>query len=103
MEIKILKNKNFIYKVKENETLKDISNKFKVLESSLINDNNLTSKTLMKGDLLFIKSQNSLIYVVKPLDNLTKIAEKLKVSKESIIEKNNLKSTNLFIGQNLII
>ena len=52
MEIKIIKNKNFIYKVKENETLLDISNKFKVLESKLMLDNSLTSKTLLKGDLL---------------------------------------------------
>lgn len=103
MEIKIIKNKNFIYRVKEGETLLDISNKFKILESKLMEDNSLTSKTLLKGDLLYISCQNALIYVVKPLENLTTIANKLNVTKESIIEKNNLKSTNLFIGQKLVI
>ncbi len=103
MEIKIIKNKNFIYKVKENETLLDISNKFKVLESKLMLDNSLTSKTLLKGDLLYISTQNALIYVVKPLENINTIAKKLNVTKEQLIEKNNLKSTNLFIGQKLIV
>lgn len=103
MEIKILKNKNFIYKVKENETLKDISNKFKILESKIMLDNCLTSKTVLNGDLLYIACQNSVLYVVKPLDNLEKIAKKLNVSVNEIIEKNNLQTNNLFIGQNLVV
>jgi len=102
MEIKVIKNKNFIYKVKNGETLNDISNKFKVIESKLIEDNNLVSKTLIEGDLLYISCQNALIYVVKPMDNLDKIARKLNVTKEFLIEKNNLKSSKLFIGQKLI-
>ena len=103
MEIKVIKNKNFIYKVKNGETLQDISNKFKVLESTLMQENNLTSKTLLNGDLLYISCQNALIYIVKPLDNLDKISNKLNVTKEFLIEKNNLKSTKLFIGQKLIV
>ena len=66
-------------------------------------DNSLTSKTLLKGDLLYISTQNALIYVVKPLENINTIAKKLNVTKEQLIEKNNLKSTNLFIGQKLIV
>ena len=103
MEIKIIKNKNFIYKVKQNETLLDVSNKFKVLESELMNDNCLTNKTLLKGDLLYISSQNALIYVVKPLENLNIIARKLNVTKQQLVEKNHLKTENVFIGQKLIV
>lgn len=103
MEIKILKNKAFLYKVRENETLLDVSNKFNILESQIINENNLSSKNLLAGDLLYISMQNTRIYVVKPLDTIESVASRLRVSKSEIIAKNKLKSTNLFIGQKLVI
>ena len=103
MEIKLMKNKNFIYKVKKEETLTTIANKFKVLERDLIIDNNLSSTMLEEGDVLYISGENTLIYVVKPLENLETISKKLNVDKQVIIEKNKLKTKNLFIGQKLII
>lgn len=103
MEIKVIKNKNFVYKIKENETLKDVSNKFKILESKLIEDNALSSSELLMGDLLYISCENAHIYVVKPLDSLKKIANLFDVPVQSIIEKNNLKTNVLFIGQKLVI
>lgn len=103
MEIKVVKNKNFIYKVKQGDTLLSVSNKFKVLESSLIEDNCLVSNELLEGDLLYISCENAYIYVVKPLDNLTKIAQKYNVSCDYIQEKNKLKTKVLFIGQKLVI
>lgn len=103
MEIKILKNKNFIYKVKAGESLTDVSNKFNILENQIISDNNLSSRNLLEGDLLFISNQNTQTYIVKPLDNLEKIAKKLNVTTSEIISKNSLKTNNLFIGQKLVI
>lgn len=103
MEIKIIKNKNFVYKVKDNETIQSISNKFKILESKLIEDNALSSSELMKGDLLYISCENAHIYVVKPLDNLKKIASEFNTTELNLIEKNNLKTNVLFIGQKLVI
>ena len=102
MEIKILKNKNFIYKV-DNETLMDIVNKFKTNEAKIISDNKLTNKDIEKGDVLYIENENNLIYTVKPLDNLTKIAKKFNVSINYIKEKNNLINEHIFIGQILIL
>lgn len=103
MEIKVIKNKNFIYKVKEGDTLLSVSNKFKILESTLIEDNCLQSSEILKGDLLYISCENAFIYVVKPLDNLKIIAQKYNVTPEYIQTKNNLKTNNLFIGQKLVI
>jgi len=103
MDIKILKNKNFIYKAQENENLTNISNKFKINEAKLIHDNKLISKVIEKGDVLFIENENNIIYTVKPLDNLLKISQKFKVSISFIKEKNNLKSEHIFIGQILVL
>ncbi len=103
MEIKLIKNKNFLYVVKENETLKDVSNKFKILESKLIEDNCLSSSEILKGDVLYISCENAHIYVVKPLDNLTAIAQKFNTTVKNLEEKNNLKTKVLFIGQKLVI
>lgn len=102
MEIKLVKNKDFIYRVEQNENLITIANKFKIPESRIVFENNLTSKELKQGDLLYISCENSHIYVVKPLDTIEKIANKFNVTKEFIIKKNNLKNNNLFIGQKLI-
>ncbi|MGN1208130.1 MAG: LysM peptidoglycan-binding domain-containing protein, partial [Christensenellales bacterium] len=96
-------NKNFLYKVKDGDTLKSISNKFKILERKLIEDNCLACEELMKGDVLYISCENAHIYVVKPLDNLNKIAKKYNVTSEYLIEKNALKTNVLFIGQKLVI
>lgn len=103
MEIKLIKNKNFYYIVKEGETLLNISNKFKILEKTLIEDNSLASSQILKGDCLYISCENAQIYVVKPLDNLEKIAQKFKVTPEFIKQKNHLLSNNVFIGQKLVL
>ncbi len=103
MEIKLIKNKNFIYKVQKNESLKDVCNKFKVLEKTLIEDNALSSCEIMQGDLLYIREENTYIHVVMPLETLSEIARKYSVSENYIIEKNNLKTKKIFIGQKLII
>lgn len=103
MEIKLIKNESFIYKVNENESLLDISNKFKISESKLMKENNLTDKNLEKGDLLFIENENNFLYTVLPLDNLNEIAKKFNVTVKHIIEKNKLNNEHIFIGQILII
>ena len=67
MEIKIIKNENFIYKVEEDETLLDICSKFKILESKIIKDNNLNNNVVKQGDLLYIEQVNNNIYFQKIL------------------------------------
>ena len=103
MNIILLKNENFIYKVKNGQTLKDVCNLFKISKSQLINDNNLTTEELSEGDCLFIREENKMQYVVKPAENIYDISKKLNVSVNYILQKNNLKSKHLFIGQILYI
>lgn len=103
MEITLLKNKNFIYKVQKDETLQSIANKFKMTESKLIQDNCLSAKKLEEGDILCILEENTCVYTVKPLDTLKKIAKQFNVSENYIIKKNELNNSYVFIGQLLII
>jgi len=103
MDIKILMNKNFLYKVKKDETLNDIATQFKTSETILINCNKLADNELEEGDILYIENENNFIYTVKPLDNLDKIAKKHNVSVDLIKSKNKLLTDNVFIGQVLII
>lgn len=103
MEIKLLKNKDFLYKVKRGDTLQKISNQFNTTESKLISDNCLNDKNIEEGDVLYIAEENLYTYVVKPLDTISIIANKFNVSNEYIIQKNNLINNKLFIGQILII
>lgn len=103
MEIKKVANKDFIYKVQEKETIKDICLKFKILENNLVRENNLTNKSLQAGDLLYISCENNLLHIVKPLETLQSIARKYNVSSEYIVKKNNLQNKNLFIGQKLVL
>jgi len=103
MIIKTLQNKNFLYKVIEGESLLDIANKFKVNEAKIIKDNNLLSKSIEFGDVLYIESENNLIYIVKPLDTLKKIAKKYNISESFIKEKNKLTNEHIFVGQLLIL
>lgn len=103
MNIKIVKNENFIYKVCKEENVKDIANKFKLSEGILIKENSLNSSILEEGDVIFVNSENKYFYTVKPLDTINHIAKKFNVTTIYIKEKNNLLSNHLFIGQILII
>ena len=103
MDIKILKNKNFIYKVENNESLTTVANKFNMSSMKLLQDNLISEKHLEKGDILFIQSENFFIYTVKPLDNLQKIAKKFNTSVQEIKDKNKLSNEHIFIGQILIL
>ncbi|MBE5746185.1 MAG: LysM peptidoglycan-binding domain-containing protein [Clostridiales bacterium] len=103
MEIEILENKDFFYKVKKQDTLNSVSNMFKISEGQIIKDNNLNSKLLEEGDVLYIKEENNFLYSVKPLDTLHSLSIKFGVSKEYIIKKNELTSNNLFIGQIIVL
>ena len=100
--MELIKNKDFIYRVKKGDSLQKISNKFNVMESKIIKDNNLTDKNIEEGDVLYIEEENSFTYIVKPLDTLVKIANKYNISVDYIIKKNQLENDKIFIGQILV-
>ena len=88
----------FLYRVKENETLESIAQKFNVSADKLKTDNN-NIKTIYEGCVLFINTLQTKTYVVKPLDTPESIAKKLGIDKQKLIKDNNI--TKLFIGQKL--
>ena len=95
-DIMIVKNylTNYIYKVKNGETLLEIMSRGFCVDG--IHDVN-------EGDLIVLSRPKSIRYVVKPLESLDNISEKFGVSVSDVMNMNNLKTTKLFIGQILWI
>lgn len=91
----------YIYKVKKDDSLKDICIKYSVFADDLLNSNNLEEEDIKEGVLLYISVPNGRRYVVKPFDTIEKIAEKFEVNSEDILEFNNIKQ--LFLGQIIFI
>lgn len=101
MRIEEIKQKNIVYKVKENETLSDIAKKFNTTVESLKLENKINEVDF--GDVIIIFKKNLALHVVKPAETLLDIAKKYHTTIKHIIEVNNLVSTNIFIGQKLVI
>lgn len=88
----------FLYRVKENENLEMIAQKFNVSVEKLRIDNN-NIQNIYEGCVLFINTLQTKTYVVKPLDTPESVAKKLGVDKQKLIKDNHI--TKLFIGQKL--
>ena len=97
MQVKI--KQKLIYKVKKDDTLSSICSKFKVVESDLLQLNQITQIQLNMV-LILPKSYNK-IYVVKPLDNYLTIAQNLNISVEKV--KEITKGKKMFIGQRIYL
>ena len=109
------------YTVKKGDTLYSIARNNNVSVDTLIKDNGLTSNILSLGQIIRIrtpqtiveecfgpsytppKEENSVTYTVKKGDNLYSIARKFSTTVQDIKKKNNLSSNLLSIGQRLII
>ena len=91
---------NFFYRVKENDTVKSLSLKFKIPSTIIIYQNRLTEE-ISNGDLLFLTKTNDRIYTVELFDTLEIVAKKFCVSEEEILEKN--KTPYLIYGEIIII
>ncbi|NMH72638.1 LysM peptidoglycan-binding domain-containing protein [Bacillus sp. RO2] len=88
------------YKVKHNETLKDISQMFSVDENSLKKVNHLESDTIFTGMNLRVPCY---LHTVVTSDSLLKIAQRYDISRESVRQLNNLDTDCLKTGQELKI
>ena len=109
------------YTVKKGDTLYSIARNNNVSVDTLIKDNGLTSNILSLGQIIRIrtpqtiveecfgpsytppKEENAVTYTVKKGDNLYSIARKFSTTVQEIKKKNNLSSNLLSIGQKLII
>ena len=102
-KIDIVSDNDYItYIVKKGDTLYNISNKYNISQSELMDYNDLTNNILSIGQILKIPSITNR-YIVKQGDSLYSIAKKFNKSVDEIKNKNNLTSTLLSIGQVLII
>ena len=110
------------YTVKPGDTLYSIARNNNVSVDTLIKDNGLTSNILSIGQIIRIRTpqtvveeecfgpsyippneENIVTYTVKKGDNLYSIARKYNTTVQNIKKKNNLNSNLLSIGQKLII
>lgn len=113
--------KNYI--VKKGDTLYSVAKDNNVTVDELIKDNSLASNNLSIGQILKIRTPNTITiieecygtdytppkddtfttYTVKKGDNLYSIAKKYNITPKELMEVNNLVSTNLSVGQVLTI
>lgn len=92
------------YIVQDGDTLYGISKQFGVSIENLRRENNLSSNTIVPGQVLKIPSSTTtILYTVKRGDNLYSIARNYNITVDELIRVNNLKSNTLTIGQQLII
>jgi len=88
------------YKVKQNDSLKDIAQMFSVDEDCLRKVNKLDSDTIFIGMNLKVPCY---LHTVVTSDSLLKIAQRYDISRESIRQLNHLDTDCLKIGQELKI
>lgn len=80
--------KKIFYRVKKDDTLFCIAQRFNVSVFSIIKEN-LLNQEVEEGDMLVIDSNQS-TYKVLPLENLKDIAKKLNISEQELIELNGI-------------
>ncbi|MBR1936390.1 MAG: LysM peptidoglycan-binding domain-containing protein [Bacilli bacterium] len=94
-----------IYKVKKNDSLWSIANKYNITIPKLLELNNLTDLTIYVDQELKVPKTDTTnnYYTVKKGDTLWSIAKENNISVNELKELNNLKDNLLTIGEQLII
>lgn len=93
------------YIVKENDTLGTIAQNFSISVETILWENNLTMRSLIRpGQKLVILPTSGISYKVAKGDSLTKIAQRYKIDKQKIIEFNKLADeSDIQVGLYLVI
>ena len=78
--------KKFLYRVKKEDSVFSLANRFNACIGKIIADNNLT-KEISAGDVLLITKEQQ-TYIVEPTDTLEKIAKKFNTTPECILAQN---------------
>jgi len=93
------------YTIQAGDTLSSIAEQFSISTQTILWENNLSSRSLIKpGQTLQILPVSGISHKVKSGDTLIKLANKYNVEKEKIVEFNKLASaSDISIGQTLIM
>lgn len=93
-----------VYEVKKGDTITDVAKLFKVSVNTIMWANNLTSRTLTKGDTLIILPITGIKHVVKKGDSINTIAKKYKADATDIASYNGIDvSASLAIGETVLV
>ncbi len=89
--------KEFLYRIKQNETINVLCTKFNTNKNNIVRNNE--NIPLYVGEWVKIKVNDYLSHFVKPMETLSKIASKYNLSVEKLKTDNNLQENKLYIGQ----
>jgi murein DD-endopeptidase MepM/ murein hydrolase activator NlpD len=93
-----------VYEVKKGDTLQTVAKLFGVSVNTIVWANNLTSRTITKGDTLVILPITGIKHLVKKGDTLASVAKKYKADVQDIAMYNGLSSDAvLALGDTVIV
>jgi murein DD-endopeptidase MepM/ murein hydrolase activator NlpD len=93
-----------VYEVKKGDTLADVAKLFDVSVNTIMWANNLTSKTITKGDTLIILPITGIRLTIKKGDTVKSLAKKYKADIQDVTSYNGItEDTVLAIGDTVII
>ncbi len=93
-----------VYEVKKGDTIQDVAKLFDVSVNTIMWANNLTSKTITKGDTLIILPITGIKHIVKKGDTLTSLAKRYKADAQDIAIYNGLGvDSDLVLGDTVIV
>lgn len=93
--------KQFVYRIKQGDTLKYLYEKFNTCKENLLRNN--PNIPLYEGEVVEIKVNNYKMHFVRPMETLDDICKNYGLTKDKIISTNSLNTTKLFIGQTIKI
>lgn len=93
-----------VYEVKQGDTITDVAKLFNVSVNTIIWANNLTSKTITKGDTLVILPITGIKHAVKKGETITSISKKYKADAQDVATYNGTSvEATLVVGETLIV
>ncbi len=93
-----------VYEVKSGDTIYDVAELFNVSVNTIVWANNLSSKTIKKGDTLIILPITGIKHTVKKQDTITSIAKKYKADSQDIAIYNGVSvDAPLAVGDTIIV
>ena len=92
------------YKIKKNDNLWEIAQKYGINYRLIIKTNQITSPDrLLPGKIIKIPNRKGFFYKVKKGDTLSEISLKHEIDLKKIIKINNIRKSKIFIGEKIFL